>query len=472
MRKFMSDGEADRFLLYAIGAWAMCVVSPLVGMLWQFLLVGLLVWKCDVKTLPALMLLVLQRSNIAALPQVVDVLRLGITWKSASFLMINVFLFAIHGLIRDRYDRPTQFFGFFWLLSIIPAVIMSFQAKANGVVGMWSNPIMDFLVPGMYFWAILMAPTLDAGRYYFVSRMAYILAALVPLLTFHIIGMFNTFVMSLSICICFYAFREPRLRNLRPVGVLCLIAGVAHLLFGRMIAMKSAIEMYGLDVNDVDLSMGSTFARMTTVATAVFLSFTLKNLSGQLIRMVPIVLLVTNISIVGYVISTQSGNDARDVNQEYGTVAERFQYKLFGDRAAVWKDGWNDVKTPPYIFKDLRQFQGINDSGQLATKLMPHNQFLTLLAWEGFWLGLTLSIFIVWIQVRAFRCYTKMQGDNLFAKVFLPVSAAVFFAFGTAGQAVMSGDLWGSALVAIIMPGLVYGEWLDRRRRSFMMTFD
>ena len=271
--------------------------------------------------------------------------------------------------------------------------------------------------------------------------------------------------MPLAICLCLYVFSEPRVRKLRPLCLFLFAATIADFLLGRRMHLAAAAEG-GMDISEVDLGhVGSTFTRMTIFAMAFMMSWMFRRgILRNFMRIIPMAMFVVNILFVTLVVTTQSGNQAKDVTMNYSNLEERFTYKLFGDRATVWTMGWEEVKAAPYVFKDLREFIVFDPKRGATMKLLPHNQFLTLLGREGFWLGLTLSLFIVWIQVRAFRCFAQMEGDKLFASVFLPVSSSVFFAVGITGQTVLSSNMWGDGLATIVMPGIVYGKWLCMKR--------
>ena len=471
----MKDVVADKFLFLAIGALALCCVHPAIGSLVQAPLIIMLVARCDVKSLPALLVLMLGKGNIALFgnPQLV-VLKLGITLKPENLFVISTFFFAVIRLVQNKYDGPSTHFGFLWLLSLIPASVMSFTAKEYGLSGIWSGPIMDSLAPSVYFWGISMASSYHDGKYYFASRMAYLMLAWNILVTLRIVNGFSFLPIPMSLCLCVYVYGDPNLRRVRPLCMLGAISGLASFAFSRSIRVSAVAQELGKDVSEADKKVGGTFSTMATVGLSIVLMLGLRRrLSKVLTRFIPVIMTVLNIMLVAFVISTQSGNESKEVVQDYQTMEERFNWKLFGDRAAVWMMGWEEVKTPPYFIKDLRQFLVVNPvTGQTRMKLLPHNQFLTLLGREGLWLGLTLSIFIVLIQLRMFRCYTMMPEDRMLSRVFLPVSSAIFFACGTAGQSVAASDLWGNSLATIVMPGIVYGQWLIQKKQPMFSYFN
>ena len=130
--------------------------------------------------------------------------------------------------------------------------------------------------------------------------------------------------------------------------------------------------------------------------------------------------------------------------------------------------GWEEIKTPPYIFKDMRQAYEYKPNGMAGAKLLPHNQFITLLARDGLWLGGVLSFFIIWVWTRAFKAMTFCRDDLLICMVFIPVGVAIYFILGITGQCVVTAELWANSLVCLIFPAIVYGHWLQRQRQSMV----
>lgn len=451
----MNKSQADRFLFFAVFAWVISCTHPALGMLMQFPVIVYLVWRCDVKALPALMILMLGRGNINFFDRMQVALRLGITLSPTSCFAIAVFFFAVINICQGRYDRGATTFSFFWMLAIIPAAVMSFHAKRLGLAGMWSGPIMDSLIPGIYYWSLSLARSYEKGSEYLLSRLTVISLLLNVLSLSGVVFVFTFFQEALPICLFLWSLKlSNRHFWVRLTAFMGFLMGIVQALFGRRLALEAAMA----DMADAD-KIGSTFSRLGVLMVALLLAWMIKRVSSRhLLRLTPIFMLLVNVFLVLFVVNTQSGNAAQEVNQQYDTMEERFKYKLFGDRAAVWTMGWEEMKTPPFFFKNLEDSYEIEPNGQRGMRLLPHNQFLTLLGREGWWLGLTLSIFIVWIWARAFGAGLKDLNDAAISLVFLPVGAAVYFVVGIAGQSVVSMDLWGNALVAIVFPGIIYGQ--------------
>ena len=473
MPKVMSDFTADKFIFYALFAWVASCVHPAIGLLLQFPAIIYLVKRCDMKALPALLLLMLGKGNIRMFAAAGEfALRLGITLTPGALFAISAFIFAIFGLLRNRYDRGAMVFSAVWLLSAIPALVISFQAKSYGLVGAWSAPIMTFLVPGVYYWGLSMSRTYEGGRDYFVNRIFFILLAFEVLYLAQIIYVFTFFHGTLLFCIAIYLLRDNQRKwgGLKALAPLSILVVLAELLFARRIRIEAAIaENYSAsDISSGD-KVGSTFSAMANMLCVFALVMCRKSLPKGLLRMLPILMAVLNVCFVSFVIVTQSGNKAHDVDFKYETFTERLEMKLFGDRGHVWTMGWEEIKTPPYVFKDMRQAYVYKYDGTQGAKLLPHNQFITLLARQGLWLGGVLSLFIIWVWARACKAMTFCMDDLLISTVFIPVGISIYFILGLTGQSVVAADLWAHSAVCLVFPAIIYGHWLDRRRRGPFM---
>ena len=470
MRKQMTDIQADHFILGGLVALVLSCIHPVLGILVQLPLIGILVTKCDIKAIPALMLLMLSRANIVPIGGEEIAIRIGIALTPGSMFLLSTFCFSTFELLKGRYDSGTKVFSFFWILAIIPGAIMSFGAKMNGVTGFWSDPLMDSIMPSVYLWAVSMGKTYESGRFYFVRRMAAFMMVWNLLTAIAIVRVFTVTPAVFSICMCIYVYSDPSMRRLRPLCAMGFLFALANIAFGRTVLAASKIQETGKELMESE-KYGGSFSGLSVSALGLAMAIFLYMCPKFIVRKLPLFMVASNLLFVTFVVTTQGGNKAVETTTDIRTVEDRFKFKLFSDRANVWAEGWNEVTSPPYFIKDLRLFIVSHPVKGNSMKLLPHNQFLTLLGREGLWLGLTLSLFIIWIHVRMFRCATKMPRDRLIWQVFLPVGGAIFAVVGTVGQAVATGMLWANAVVCVIAPGFIYGHCLEQEKMRWRMGF-
>ena len=201
----ISDSTADRALLFAVFAWLVSCVIPPIGMLMQLPLIAYFTWKADIKGIPALLLLALGRQNLAFFDMEGQVaLRLGFTLNPMIIFILFSFLIAVTNIVKGRYDGASRLFAVFWMLSIIPAAIMSYEARVNGLMGYWASPVLDFFIPSVYFWGLTVSRSYEAGKEYFVKRLVLVLIAVEALQFVRIMKLF-TFSVS-GLIISFYFF--------------------------------------------------------------------------------------------------------------------------------------------------------------------------------------------------------------------------------------------------------------------------
>ena len=460
MPRVMSEIKADQLLWLAFGAWIINCIQPAIGMMFQFMLIIWCVKSCDVKVIPALMLLMLTRGNLGLLRADYMALRLGFTISPGAMLLISTFFFSIFRIIQGRFDSKTLFWCVLWLVSFIPASIMSFTAKSHNLIGMWSYPIMDALIPGLYFWAVAAGRTYFEGKDYLFKRLMVLIVFVSIFMTGRCIYIFSFFITAIMFAMAYYALKNRIGAGWK--GWTMVGAGFAlfNLIFGRAIVLQR-LEGY---VAEAD-KYGSTFSHMGVVAIAMIFAFLIgKRILGQsILRMLPILIVVANALFVMFVLNTQAGDNAKDINWQAEHMDERVTAKVFGDRAGVWKMGWEEVTTPPYFIKDLREFYVFDSKNGWGMKLLPHNQFITLLGRYGLWLGGTLALWIIFIWIRAMVACRSVSRDDPMRSVYLPVGLAIFAVVGVSGQSVVTGEPWSNALVCVILPGVAYGDMLMRR---------
>lgn len=457
MPRIMTDRQADQFLVFAFIAWGLGCIHPGLGLLIQMPLMAVLAWRCDVKTLPTLMILMLSKDALRANIGMMVALRVGITLGPANFFIIILFLISLTKMLQGKYDNGSMGLALLWLPSIIPALVISFTARSHGIMGIWSDPVFAFLAPSLYFWGMSMGETYALGRDYMLKRLTLVFFIVIVLQLLLLVQIFSFTTNIIALCLAIYYFRTrgcQGLKTLSFLGAACAVISVVFLRYMYLLSTDSETVEY------------STFSTVAVVLVGVILAKTLcRSLPKSVARILPYIMIGANIGLVSFVLTTQQSNEFVETDYHYETTKERFTWKLFGDRANVWKEGWEDSKRAPLIFKDMQQLIIFTPKGP-AAKVLPHNQFITLISRDGWWLGLVISWFICIVQIRAFRRLDELSFDPAISTVFVPVGAAIFFVVGTAGQAVATPALWSNGLACYVLPGIAYGylNWLRAKR--------
>lgn len=459
----------DKLLLIALGALLVSVISQPLGMLIQFFIVWWIAWHPDIRYVPSLYISLLTKGNFSLFWGHTMMLRMGVTLTSDSAFLLMAFLVVWWGIVKQRYDGKTKMLFWFWQLAAIPAFIMSFTARANGLIGIWSMPMMDYFAPTFYFWGWLAARTWDQGKTYFAERMIVILGILNILWFVGGFRMFTFFLHSMSICLFLAASSLGVRKSLRMVAGVGALAGVGCVLFSRYMSMA---ETSGAG-NKAEL--GSTFTNVAIVVFVVSLSWIVGKIGkGAVLRLIPYVALAFCSIIFFYAVANPKQLSAVQGDFRYTTLKERFEWKLFGDRGSVWSMGLEEVFDKPYFIKDLRiflveTFDPETGRGKMGMKLLPHNQVCYLLGRDGWWLGGILLLFLWLMHCRTFAVASRIRGADAIKSFLVPVAAAQFIAVGLTGQTVLTPGFAGHALATLFFPGLIWGVYQTRLRARRQM---
>ena len=94
MNKGLTDKQADQLILFALVCWGLsCVYGP-IGTVAQACMIISLIWKCDVKVIPALVICHLTGANITFLSGRYVFLKLGIIVSPATVCIFLPVLLA------------------------------------------------------------------------------------------------------------------------------------------------------------------------------------------------------------------------------------------------------------------------------------------------------------------------------------------------------------------------------------------
>ena len=461
---------ANGFLLISLLVLLLNFVSQTAAFPFQCALIIYAVAKADIRLFPGLFLVMLDKSNFPFFGAAMVKLQVGFAISPQNIFLLMCFAVCIFGIVRQWYDRSTLIWFIPWLLCIIPALAMAMPARQKGLTMLWQTPLVAFLAPSLYFWGIRVGKTWDVGKEYFISRMILILATVNGL---ELIGLFHIFTFAehiTMVSLCFACFLLPKHMLYKVASVIGAAFAMGCVLLGRYMNIVAS-QGYSSSAE-----IGTTFTRLLIVIVGIaFLIYLLKhNMSKSIIRGIPYMGLVFCICVMSYAIGRAGSTKQSDVvENKYQSFLERFEYKLVGDRGAVWSEGLRETLMPPYFIKNLddQLVMGYNyATGKIEpmVKLLPHNQVLTLLARSGWWLGLFMVLFLWWTCTRAFKSVLSMLNDKILLCTLLAPYAVIFIIVGLTGQTVLNHLFCSNGLVTMIYPGIIYGVWQKRQQLRFM----
>lgn len=462
----ISERQADVFLLISVAVLMLNFVSQIAAFPFQVMLIVYAVVKSDIKLFPGLFVALHDKACFPDFGAELLKFYVGIAVSSENVFLIAVSITVVFRMFRNqRAAESIWSILLFWLLAIVPALVMSNQARSDGLAS-WQEPIVCFLTPALYFWGWLVGRTWEESRVYFIKRMSLLFLIVNVLSIGRHYYVFSFVQGPFSVGLAAAAVFGKCSFGCKLLSLGCCVAGLIYAMFGRYISMQEATGYAGT------AELGSTFTVVMTIIFSIMISVIscLSARASKTIRFIPVMFIVFLTLVFVYAVGRAESKGGTDVHNDYQNIVERFEYKLIGDRGAVWADGIQDALKPPWFFKRYRDYliTEIKPNGEvvLAMKMPPHNQILTLLVRHGWWLGLFCIIFLFWMHFRMFNRISFMIYDKIMICALLAPSAAVFYAVGLTGQSVWSVAFTSNGLVTLIFPGIVCGAFIDREKHS------
>lgn len=456
-KSFASNMSADVFLVLALGVFALNLYSQEIAFLPQIVLILVAIFRFDIKYLPSILVLLLDKSffwSMGSWPMFKP--NLGVPLSVANVWLISLCLLSVCKFFTDGFSQKVRWMIPFWLISLVFSALITFRAL--GLVPFYLAPFAGAMVFAYYFYGYLLCDSWDAGWRYTMLRLMAIGIVLVWGIFFRIgFCRFLFFYVVFLPAFGIYFSIKGRGAWEKTMGTMGLFTVSVYVLFARYVTGGTS---FSEDSGGVEL--GATFTLLASALLAMGL--VLGQISGYVrnlfARTVPCLLFAGCVLLVWYAVnkSQNLGSAQNDVTNwsEVQSFADRFYGKLFLDRGVVWREGWLDATTPPYIIRHQENQLVPDEKGYgVVMKVLPHNQLLFLLVVNG-WLAGSLLFFL--LCVAAFRSFLLFRFPISLPIVFLPaVCFPLFFVNGLTGQSMLVplGDSWGILLLA----GLSYGYY-------------
>lgn len=470
-RGYISDAQADAILFYATGLLLLNFVNQAAAFPFQVAIMIYVIWKCDLKLLPALIVSTLDKFAFPIFGRGGYFrLSLGFGFTLYTTCGLIFFVCVMIWLLRGKYRGKLTFVIFLWLTAVVPAFVISFQARHDGVT-FWQAPLGEFLAPAIYFWAVLAGRTWTYARDYLCKRLVviFLLFNLGSLLRVFYVFTFAENVVSICLFIAF--MRYPVSSLYKGIAFVGAALGIVNVLFSRYISMVT--ETGYADSSDV----GSTFTSVMVVVFGIGFALTFgKLIKRGTMRLVPWVTLVFCACVFCYAVGrarSKTGKILQGV--DIRSIYDRFDYKLVSDRGQLWSNSLEDVFKPPLVFRKMQDrvsmVRGVDGVVKEGMMCLPHNQILTLLIVDGFWLGGVLILFLWFSHVNMFKSGEELVRDKLCMSLLMPASAAIFIAVGLTGQSLTDLSVKGNAIAVLIFSGVVYGARISAREERVNARF-
>lgn len=463
-----AEHAADIFLWLSIGVFILNVVSQIAAFPFQILLLIFAICKRDIHYLPAITVLLLDKSMIMRFQTGIIKFSLGIALSVPNAFIITVFLFVCWLFLWQRMDRKSYVFVPLWVLSAIPAIIMAVQGREDRVPQTWQVPLINFMCPALYFWGCAIGKSWNVGKRYFVKRMIVMYVCFVWLELVRILSFGNSFSENIiAICLCVAIFRLHLGAFWKFWGVMAFFGGFANMLFQGYI---QSLEETGVAGSG---EVVSTFSRLGVVVLGSFVALTFGvRLKGKAVmQSFPWIMLGICSCVFALSVTLSKVGKGEGANLKGDSVIERFEGKLFGDRGKVWAKGLDELWERPLLIKRLKDKEVVTMDYRThewvyMSELLPHNQVLTLIGRSGWWLGGTLVVFLWWMCLRMFKAASELQDDPVALCLLLAPAAGIFFVVGLTGQSVLTQNFIANANASLVFPGVLHGAYLCRKNHS------
>lgn len=457
-----STVTADIFFICSIGVLGINFINPAIAFPPQCLMALYALLKFDVKYLPSLLILLLDKGNFTSVliegddAGVFKLLIAGLPVSVLNLFLAELCAVSIIMWIRKKLAPSMNLLMVLWLVSLVVSGIISI--RAIGRVPYWLNPVAGAMAFSLYFYGYLLAPSWMYG-YRFLLKRFVVTGSILMLLSFF--GFFSGRLLFLFAA-CLPAFSlYLLLRNRDLTGRLVAFAGLfsayVYVLFFRYVALErldrvaeSTSQEIGSSLTILGICVLATlFTAIYCLTPKVFRRMTNVIPWGSLL----LCFLIVVYAAKRYQATEMDGSDIR-------SFQERAIFKLIGDRGQVWSDSMDEALKAPYIIKHQEDRLVLLSTNELGQKLLPHNQYLFLLVIHG-WLSGNILALLLWItHLRSFRA-VQDGGSQYGVGVVVITGAVLFICVGLTGQnhLISLGDSWG----VLLFSGTAYGVFLKGR---------
>jgi hypothetical protein len=454
-----ADLSPDIFLAASLVVLGINLISQEVAFLVQLAMAVYAVTRLDVRYLPSLFVLLLDKSNFPIF-ETSDYykIQLGVTLSVQYITVMFITLLVFFKWFLGKFDRYTSLLLLTFPVCFLVALLVSFPMR--NVVSHWQVPLSYTLATMYYYYGILIGESWECGKLYFVKRLILVMAIVCVLSFAKLFNVHNFSYNITMLCLTLTCFFVKNLRGYIPLAVFGSLFAVLYAIFFRYLEVK---EKVGYSENS---ELGSTFTTVGVVTLGVMFSlyFLLGRPNETRGKRIPGLALLCCGFIVVYSSMRYMVLKGAGYDNQYRIWIERFEYKLVYDRGGVWSQGIEDAFTPPFILKDLRDQVALTTDNDLGIKLLPHNQLLTLIVTQGWLLGGLLSIFLWIMHKRSFDVCSLRGRDPIVCAVLLAPSAAIFIIVGLTGQSVLTASFCGNGMFSLLFPGIIYGIFMNSQR--------
>ena len=335
------------------------------------------------------------------------------------FPLTTNYVFAVCLTLRVLHEavvRPRTFAGIIsptwvalWASCLIPAVMSAALGKAEQKFS-WTAPIRDVMMVGCLFYGMILARD-KAETITVITRrlvpLACVLLTLAMCGYFYSRGMYFITALGPSLFFSWRAFASRAGRWALYAYLFVLSTLYAFALYPTDFAKEIAISLYSTAGN----SFALIFCWVVAAAITLFVTRNRRrdDRRGGFVAWLPLVAGVATLALpivfamfsYSFTVDITKVKDPADL-----PVRERFAYKLFHDRAPIWRGAIDEVLTPPYFVKPGGLTMGyalMLNGDKRPWPAGSHNLALEELRRNGWYSGLICLILILRGSVFSLR---------------------------------------------------------------------
>lgn len=357
------------------------------------------------------------------------------------FPLTTNYAFAVCVTIRVLHEavtHPRTFAGIIspawlwvWASCFLPAILSATLGKAESRFS-WTAPIRDVMMVGCLFYGMILARNAPETIALITRRLVPLGCVMISLAMagyFYSRGMYFITAMGPALFLSWRAFAGRAGRWALYAYIFALTTLYAFALYPTAYAKKISQSLYS--------TSGNSTALIACWLLPILIVFIIQRnsrsdnhraglltalpiASGAFALMFPIVFAICSVT---YTYEMEKVKDPGDL-----PISERFAYKLFYDRAPIWRGAIDEILTPPYFLKIGGASMGYRlmlNGDKMLWPAGSHNLVLEELRRNGLYTG-AICLFII-LRGSVFSLRAVIKASNPVVRAFSIASFSSLF---------------------------------------------
>jgi hypothetical protein len=358
-------------------------------------------------------------------------------------------------VLHEAFTRPRTFAGIIsplwlllWVSCFLPAVLSATLGKAEARFS-WTAPIRDVMMVGCIFYGMILAKNVDETIAVITRRLVPLACGMITLAMagyFYSRGMYFVTALGPSLFFSWKAFAGRAGRWAIYAYLFALTSLYAFALYPTPYARQVAEILYSTSGNSTALIACWVLPIVIIVIIrrnsgvdnqrAGWLTL-LPATAGLAALFLPIAFAIISVT---YTVEMEKVKDPGEL-----PVGERLVYKLFYDRAPIWRGALDEILTPPFFLKTGGMSMGYRlmlNGDKVPWPAGSHNLALEELRRNGWYTGAICLILILRGSVFALRAVIKASDPVVRAFAIASFSSLFILSFTSHIPMETNAALW------------------------------